>query len=192
MTGTTANFDGPLKTFLRIAPWVGAAALLAAPAVAMRFTTEVNWTAFDFAAATILFLAVLVPWELAARKAKSLSGLLGVGAALGTSIVTVWAALAVGIVGSEDEPANLAFFVPIGVFLLLALFAAFRPGGMARAAVAAAAAELVAGAWAFFGGYGVGGAAWPVDVLGAAGVLTVAWLLAAALFARAATVERSV
>ena len=38
----------------RIIGWGGAVALLAAPFIAMRFTTEVNWTASDFVFAAVL------------------------------------------------------------------------------------------------------------------------------------------
>lgn len=190
MTDATTHFDERLRTFLRIAPWIGAAGLLAAPAIAMRFTTEVNWNAFDFAAAGVMLLAVLVPWELAARKARSLSGLFAVAVALGTPFLIVWSALAVGIVGSENNPANLAFFAVIGVFVLAALVAAFRPAGMVWATLAAAAAQIAVGAWAYLGGAGAGSPSWPMDVLGATGVFTFLWLLSAALFRRAALGER--
>jgi len=45
--------------------FLGVAALLVLPAVAMLFTDEVRWSPFDFFVAAVLFLLVLVWCELA-------------------------------------------------------------------------------------------------------------------------------
>ena len=52
----TKTFGDKLWNGLRILGWLGVAAILVAPAVAMRFTTEVQWTETDFAFAAILLI----------------------------------------------------------------------------------------------------------------------------------------
>ena len=52
----TMTFGDKLWNTLRILGWLGVAAILVAPAIAMRFTTEVNWTQSDFVYAGILLI----------------------------------------------------------------------------------------------------------------------------------------
>ena len=51
----------------RVAMWGCFGALLLAPLTAMQFTREVQWTAFDFAAATALLVTLGLSVELAVR-----------------------------------------------------------------------------------------------------------------------------
>ena len=53
----------------------------------------------------------------------------------------VWINLAVGIIGSEDNPANLMYGGVLAVGVAGAVAARFRPGGMARALAATALAQ---------------------------------------------------
>ena len=61
--------------------WGGAAALLALPLVAMRFTREVAWTASDFAVMGAMLFAACGAWELATRASGSLAYRAGAGIA---------------------------------------------------------------------------------------------------------------
>lgn len=182
MSSVAQSMGGGLRTILRIGPWIGAATLLLAPVIAMQFDTGVNWTPFDFAFASGMMLAVLLPWELAMRRSTDLARLAGTAIALGTGFIIVWASGAVGIVGSEDNAANLMFLGVIGVAVLGVVFTGFRAGGMALAMFAAAAAQAVVGAIALIGVMGAGDPNWPVDVIGATAVFTFAWLIAGGLF----------
>ena len=124
--------------------WGGAAALLALPFVAMQFTRDVVWTFSDFIVFAIMLLMVGVPLELAARMSKDWSYRGGAALALLGMFLTIWANLAVGIVGSEDNPANLWFFAALLVGLLVAVIARGKPRGMAVAMLAIAASLGVA------------------------------------------------
>lgn len=128
----------------RAVGWGGAAALLALPFVAMQFTPEVNWTAGDFIAFTIMVLMVGVPLELVARFSDNWSYRGGAVLALFGMFLTIWANLAVGIVGSEHNPANQFFFLALLIGLGGAAIARFRAKGMAVAMLATAAALGVA------------------------------------------------
>jgi hypothetical protein len=122
----------------RIIGWGGAVALLAAPFIAMRFTTEVNWTASDFVFAAVLLGVIgggleLAAWASSNRayRAAAAVGLLG-------TFFVIWTNLAVGIVGSENNPANLLFFGALLVGIAGSVMARFRAPGMALAMVATA------------------------------------------------------
>lgn len=189
MSSVAQNMGGGLRNILRIGPWIGAGALLLAPLIAMRFDTGVNWTPFDFAFAGGMMLAVLVPWELAMRRSSDLAYLVGAAITLGTAFIIVWASGAVGIVGSEDNAANLMFLGVIGVAVVGAVFTGFRSAGMARALFATAAAQVLVGAVALIGVMGAGGPSWPIDVIAATAVFTFAWLIAGGLFRRSAQAQ---
>jgi len=122
----------------RIAGWGTAALILLAPLVAMQFTSEVQWTAFDFVFAAILLLGVGIPLELAVRKSGDSAYRVGVGVALLGAFLLLWINGAVGIIGSEDNDANLMYVGVLAIGFVGAMLARFRPDGMARAMFATA------------------------------------------------------
>ncbi len=80
--------------------FLAAAALLAVPAVAMFFTNEVNWTAFDFAVAGVLLFGTAFAAEAALRLlTKPLYRIVAVASIL-LVLLIVWAELAVGLIGT--------------------------------------------------------------------------------------------
>ena len=124
----------------RLIGWGAAVALLLLPLIAMQFSKDVVWTLGDFIAFGVMLLMVGVPLELAARLSSNWSYRGGAALALLGMFLTIWANLAVGIVGSENSPANQLFFVALLVGLAGAAMARFRAAGMAKAMVATAAA----------------------------------------------------
>ena len=132
------------RTPWRMIGWGGAALLLALPFVAMQFTREVAWTGSDFIIFGAMLLMVGVPLELAVRMSKDWSYRGGALLALTAMFLTIWANLAVGIVGSEDNPANLLFFGALLVGIFGAVIARAKPQGMALAMVTTAASLGIA------------------------------------------------
>jgi len=161
-----------------VAIWGVAALLLLLPAVAMRFTPEVNWSPPDFGVFGAMLFAACGTYELAARRTVSTAYRAGVGVAVAAGFLLVWINLAVGILGSEANPANLMFGGVLGVALVGALFARFRPEGMARALVGTAIAQGLVQGIALAAGWG---SAWILT-----GFFVVLWLTSAQLFRRAA------
>lgn len=163
---------------IRIAAWSIAGLLLLAPLVAMQFTPEVAWTPGDFLFAAIMFGTVGLGVELAVRATHDWSYRGGVMIAVAAAFLIVWINLAVGIIGSEDNPANQMFFAVPLVAAIGAAIARFRPRGMSDAMIAAACAQVgtfviaLAAGWAFIG---------PITLF-----FTALWLAAAYLFRRAA------
>lgn len=170
----------------RIAGWSGIAALVLAPWLAMQVSDQVDWSGGDFALFGALLVGAGLAGEVMARRTGGWTYRAGLGLALATAVVLILANGAVGIIGSEDNAANLMYGAVLAVGLVGALLARFRPAGMARALVATALAHGLVGAIALTAGWGRASQAWPWDVAVSTGVFAALWLLSAWLFRRAA------
>lgn len=112
---------------------------------------------------------------------------IGAGVAVAAGLLLVWINLAVGIVGSEENPVNQGFFGVVVAAAACAFTAQFAAAGMARAMLATAGVQAVLT-------LAVATAPSTVrdDPKGALGVLmlsgffVVLWLVSAALFQRSA------
>lgn len=91
----------------RIAVWGTAAFLLLLPLVAMQLTDEVTWDESDFIVIGAMLAVACGTYELAARMTGSSAYRAAVGVAVAAGFILVWLNLAVGIIGTEDNPANL-------------------------------------------------------------------------------------
>jgi hypothetical protein len=141
MAGNMANGGGRGSGW-RMAGWaVAAIVLLLVPLVAMQFSDEVNWTVFDFIFAGALLVGVGVPFELAMRKTGDTAYRAAVGVALAAGFLLVWINGAVGIIGSENNDANMMYGGVLAVGVVGSIIARFRPPGMAGALVATALAQ---------------------------------------------------
>lgn len=138
----------------RVVAWGTAALLLLLPLIAMQFTDAVNWSPADFALAAVLLLGVGIPLELAVRKTGDAAYRAGVGVALGAAFLLLWANGAVGLIGSENNEANLMYFGVLAVGVLGAFLARFQAAGLARALFATALAQALVAAIALFAGLG--------------------------------------
>ena len=180
--GMTARRGGiPWRPIL----WAIPVALLTLPAVAMQYTREVNWTLFDFIFAAMMFGSVGLVLELAVRSSRNIAFRVAVLMAVAAAFLTIWINGAVGVIGDEDNPANLMFGAVLAVALLGSIAALFRAPGLARAMFAAAAVQVAVGVIALAGNMASGPAA-PYDVLGFSTFLTGMWLVSGALFRKAA------
>lgn len=181
------QMDGErLWNWLRVAGWGGAAVLLLLPLVAMRFTSEVNWTLGDFIVMGALLGGHGLVLELVTRKANSLAYRFGMTVAVVASFLLVWVNLAVGFLGDEGNPANLMFLGVIAVAAAGAVIARFEAAGMARAMLAAAAAQMLAGVVGYSAGWASPGSQGAFEVVMGAGLFTMIWLGSAWLFRKAA------
>lgn len=119
------------------------AALLLVPLVAMQFTTEVNWTGSDFAAAWVLLAGAGFAYKLVTFRAGHLAYRAAAGLGVATALLLVWGNLAVGFIGDEGNPANLLY---LGVLLIGVIGAAVtrcQAHGMALTLYAMAFAQLL-------------------------------------------------
>lgn len=185
MAGKPENGGGRRGSRWRIAAWAAAALILLVPLVAMQFTDEVKWDVADFVFAGALLIGVGVPYELAVRKTGNAAYRGAVGLALAAAFILIWVNGAVGVIGTEDDPANLMYLGVLGVGIIGALIARFRPHGMARALFATALAQTLVAVIALIArlGYPLSG---PLEILGLNGFFVALFVGSAWLFRRAA------
>jgi hypothetical protein len=171
--------------------WGAAVALLITPFVAMQFTTEVDWSPGDFLFAAMMFGLVGLLLELAVRASPNWSFRGGVALAVLAGFVVIWSNLAVGILGDEDNDANLLFFLVPLLAIVGSVLAGFKPRGMALAMIAAGLLLLAVPVIAY--GFGLGEAAAIVhfDYPLFLGVFALMWFGSAALLRRAARTQPS-
>ncbi len=185
MAGNTENGGGRRWSRWRIAAWTVAALILLLPLVAMQFTDEVNWEVADFVIAAALLVGVGVPYELAVRKTGNAAYRAAVGVALAAAFLLVWVNGAVGIIGSEDNDANLMYFGVLAIGVIGAFIARFRPRGMARALFATALAQASVATVALIAGWGSPSSG-PLEIVALNGFFVALFVGSALLFREAA------
>jgi hypothetical protein len=137
----------------RIVGWGIAVVILAAPFIGMQLHAEgVNWTAGDIVAMVVMLGTVGGLLELAVRMSRNRYYRAGAGLALLGTLLLVWANLAVGIAGSENNPNNQLFFVALLMGIAGIIGAKARADGMVRAMLTTAGAIVVAFLFAELGG----------------------------------------
>jgi hypothetical protein len=181
-----AQASGWRRSPWRLVVWGIPTFLLLLPAVAMRFTAEVDWSPSDFVIMGILLYGTAGLFELAARASTSLAYRGGVGLTVVTAFLLIWINLAVGIIGDEGDPPNLMYAVVLGLACGGATLAHFRAAGMAWALFAAGAAQASIGVIALALGLGANEPPGPLGILILNSIFTGLWLLAALLFRQAA------
>jgi hypothetical protein len=152
----------------------------------MQLTDEVNWDAADFTFAGAILFGACGAYELAARMTGNNAYRAAAAIAIVAALILVWINLAVGIIGTEDNPANLMYGGVLAVGIVGASIARFRPQGMTRVLVAMAIAQAAVAVIALIGGLGSTGPS-----LGLTLFFTALWLASAWLFGKAAREQRA-
>jgi hypothetical protein len=133
MGKNTADDGGRRRTRWRVAAWgVITGLLLLVPLLAMQFTEEVNWDLLDFAVMGAFLFGTGLAYEVVAGKAGPIAYRAAVGVTLAAAFLLVWVNGAVGIIGSEANPANFMYFGVLALGIVGAGVARFEPDGMAR------------------------------------------------------------
>lgn len=185
MAGNTHSGSEWRGSGWRIAVWGTAAFLLLLPLVAMQFTNDVAWGPGDFITFGTMLFAACGSYELAARTTRNRAYRAAVGVAVAAAFLLVWINLAVGIIGSERNPANLMYGGVLAVGIIGAIIARFQPHGMALALAATAFAQAIVALIALLVGWED---PWngPLEILALNGVFVALFAGSAWLFRRAA------
>lgn len=125
----TSSPPTPFLNGWRIAGWGSLLSVLLLPALVMQLTSEMNWTASDFAFAALLLGFVGAVAELAVRFARPGAARVGYILAGLTAFFTFWINAAVGIIGDEDA-VNVFFFLMVVAALFAGLILRFRSRAM--------------------------------------------------------------
>ena len=164
----------------RLLVWAVAGAAMLLPILAMRGVDPAAWDPpGDFIFLGILFAGTAGAFELGTRVPPRLAFRVAVALGLAAILLHTWVNLAVGIIGTEENPANLIYVAVIAVAVIGALLARFRARAMAKAMQAAAIAQALVFAIAWATGLGFTG---PITIF-----FIALWLASAALFHKAAT-----
>ena len=142
------------------------------------------WDLGDFALAGVLLVGAGLAYRLAAGKAANAAYRAAAGIAVAAGLMLVWMNLAVGLSGSEDNPANLMYLGVLAVGIIGALIARMRPQGMAGAMLAAALAQALVAAIALVAGLGYPSSG-ALEIVGVNGFFVALFAASAWLFRRA-------
>jgi hypothetical protein len=141
-TNTDTDTNMSTKSLLRIllAPWL----ILWIPATAMLIKAEGwAWNPGDFVVAWVFMSGVGLAYTLVTRKAVNRAYRVATGVALAAGLILLWINGAVGLIGSENNPANLMYVAVLGIGVIGAVIARLKPLGMARALCVTAVAQFV-------------------------------------------------
>ncbi|MEM1176128.1 MAG: hypothetical protein AAGA33_11415 [Pseudomonadota bacterium] len=149
-----------------------------------------NWDMLDFLVFGGMISALLLIIFVARRNSRSPAyrfamALAGVG-----GFLVAWINGAVGIIGNEENEANLLFFGVLALGAVGALLARLRAAGMAKVLFTMAVAQIGVATFAIALDLGASSPAWPQSLVMMTAVFTFFWLTSALLFGRAAKAER--
>lgn len=118
--------------------------ILLIPLLAMIFKAEGwAWSLADFVVMWVLIAGVILTYKLITGHATGRTYRIAAGLGLGTGLVLIWINGAVGIIGSEDNPANLLYAGVLAIGAIGAALARLQPLGMSRALFATAIAQFL-------------------------------------------------
>lgn len=162
-----------------LAIWGAAAVLLSIPAISMQFgIAGFDWTLGDFVVMGAMFAIACGSYEVITRISGNTAYRAASAVAIGTAFLTVWVNLAVGMIGNEDNPANLWFGGVLLVGLAGVIVAGFKAPGMARTMETTALGQALIVVYALVAGH--------AEVALFIGLFVLPWLVSAQLFKKAA------
>jgi hypothetical protein len=144
---------------------LAAAFILLLPLLAMRGAKEVVWSLYDFAIAGALLFGTGLMYALVMRAGGTSAYRAAACMAVTGTFFLVWINLAVGIIGSENNPFNLLYFGVVAAGICGAYTVRFKPDGMSRVLLAMAIAQTAVPAIAL-----IAGQPWPASARGSIAV----------------------
>lgn len=166
-----------------IRPVIVTALLLLIPLISMQFSDEMTWSGFDFVIAAVLLLGAGLAYEFISKRG-SLAYRFAVAGFVFTTLLLIWVNGAVGLIGSEDNPANVLYGGVIAVGLIGAIISHLQARGMSRTLFTMAVAQIVVPVIAMLiwkPGFDFG----LVQVFGVSMFFTVLWVASGLLFQQA-------
>ena len=141
------------RTFTQTIPAVAfvTAVILLIPFVAMQFTSEVDWSATDFILMGSIIFAIGSAFAYVLRMSANLAYKGGVVVAFGTTFFMIWANLAVGLIASGPNFANLMYAGVVAVCLVGIFISGFKASKMERTMYAAVFTLVVIAAISLIG-----------------------------------------
>lgn len=104
--------------------------LLLIPLIAMQFTNELIWEISDFIIAGGLLFGTGLTFLVLTKRKTSVSYRFAIFFALFTGLLLIWVNGAVGLIGSENQSANMMYFGVLAIGLIGAFISRFNSKGM--------------------------------------------------------------
>lgn len=158
------------------------AALLLLPLIAMQFSEEVAWTLSDFIFAGVLICGTGLAYIFVTHRSKNMIFRIAVGFALFSGFFLIWSNLAVGLIGSEDNPLNLLYFLVIGVGVIGAFITRFKATGLMYTLFAMATTQFIIMITSFFTGMPAVPESSVYEIIAVNGFFITLFIVAAILF----------
>ncbi|MDJ0918415.1 MAG: hypothetical protein QNJ05_11665 [Woeseiaceae bacterium] len=149
-----------------------------------------NWDLLDFLVFGAMIAALVIIILVARRHSRNPAYRFAMVIAAIGGFLVAWINGAVGIIGSEENDANLLFFGILAMGAVGALLARLKAAGMVRVLVAMAAAQVLIAVFAIALDLGASSPVWPRGLVIMTTVFSGFWLSSAWLFSRAARRER--
>ena len=184
----TDSKNGILQnSFVRVA--LATALLMLLPLAASLLLEDFNWGVFDFIFTGGLLFAAGLAFDLITRRSGSNVYRAAFAVAIATAAFLFFSNLAVGVIGSDDEPANVMYLGVIAIPVIGAVAVRFRPGGMAWAMFVAAAAQASTIVIALVFGLHTYPESSVLEIFAVNGFFMTGWIVAGLLFRWAADSE---
>jgi hypothetical protein len=117
-------------------------ALTIAAILTIPLIGQFPWSGGDFVAMGTLLFGAGLAYVLIARRSDNPAYRIGVAVAVVSGLLLVWVNLAVGISGSEDNPANALYGAVLVIGFVGAVVARFRAQGLSRSLLVMAIAQF--------------------------------------------------
>jgi hypothetical protein len=182
------------KSPISIAIYVAliATLFLIIPLLAMLFTDEMNWSFFDFVAAWILLFGSGFTYKIIARSMGGIIYRAAIGLSVATALFLVWSNLAVGLIGSEDNSANLMYMGVLAIGFLGSIIVRLKPRGMSLVLFAMAFSHIIISVIALIVRLDLLPESSVIEILAVNGFFFVLWCGAALMFRNAAYEQSTV
>lgn len=109
--------------------WLLAASMVVA-LVGLTLAGKLDWGVMDFVFVAVVLFGGLGAYRFVSGRGQGRTFHLAVALSLITALSMIWITLAVGIIGSEDNQANIMYVAVLGIGLLGSIIARFRAPGM--------------------------------------------------------------
>ena len=163
-------------------PALASGTVLSVPLIAMQFTDEVVWSLSDFIIAGLLLFSTIFTYKLITQQKNQIVYRLAVGFTLFAVLFLTWINLAVGIIGSENNPGNWMYSAVIVVIIIGAIFTRFQSFGMSLTMFLAAFTQILVTAITLLSGIHHLPGSSVLELLGINGLFVTLFVLSAFLF----------
>lgn len=147
-----------------------------------KFSMVLAWGPMDFVFVGVMVFGTGLAYELITRKHRNKLYRIALATALGTGFLMIWANLAVGLIGSEDESVNIIYLGLLAVGLIGVIIARFQAKGMAITMGVMAFGQFLITVIALLAGWQHLPHSSVADILKVNSFFFVLWTLAALLF----------